>query len=194
MPYRIDAQGWAVGARWLPSPHFNERPAGIVPDLVVLHYISLPPGEFGARTVEQFFLGTLDTSADPRLATLKDVRVSSHFFITREGVVDQFVSVFKRAWHAGVSTFAGRSNCNDFSVGIEMEGTGEVPFAPAQYASLFDLLMGLQDWCHFSFVTGHSDIAPGRKQDPGPFFDWVYLASMRSRFGSPQICHTKCPQ
>lgn len=174
--YALDEDGWALDTRRLPSSHFNHRPQGMVADLIVLHYISLPPGEFGGSTVERFFLGTLDVAEDPRLANLSGIDVSSHFFIGRSGALDQFVSTKERAWHAGVSSFLGRENCNDFSVGIELEGTANIAFTDAQYATLTELLESLYNAGGFSTITGHSDIAPGRKIDPGPFFDWPRLA------------------
>lgn len=183
--FAVDDGGWARGVRRLPSPYFNQRPQGVVPDLVILHYISLPPGEFGGDTVERFFLGTLDVSQDSRLADLDGVRVSSHFFIRRNGDTDQFVSTRNRAWHAGISSFQGRENCNDFSIGIEIEGTGEVAFADAQYETLTALLKALHAWCGFSAITGHSDVAPGRKIDPGPFFDWQRLGYSLGEMGGP---------
>lgn len=182
----IDGGGWACGVRRLESPHFNERPAQYAsPHLVVLHNISLPAGHFGTGLVEDLFLGVIDVSRAPSLADLAGLRVSSHFFIDRKGRVTQFVSCLKRAWHAGVSRFNGRDNCNDFSIGIELEGTDFVSFEEAQYAALSTLLAAIDARYNIAHIVGHSDIAPGRKTDPGPCFDWVRLYRGRAAFGSP---------
>lgn len=157
------------------SPHWNERPEGTTIDLVVLHFISLPAGVFEGDAVGELFEGTLDTSRPP-FEELAGLRVSSHFFIRRTGDVEQFVPVEKRAWHAGVSVFHGTPNCNDRSIGIEIEGTGEVPFTDAQYEALCGLLRTLADDYPVRWVTGHEHVAPGRKSDPGPFFDWARVA------------------
>lgn len=157
------------------SPHSNERPEGTTIDLVVLHFISLPTGVFSGDAVERLFAGTLDTD-EPVFADLKGLRVSSHFFIRRTGEILSFVPVERRAWHAGVSVFHGRSDCNNRSVGIELEGTGELPFEDAQYEALAALLADLSAHLPIRWVTGHEHVAPGRKSDPGPFFDWRRLA------------------
>ena len=169
---RLTADGWTEGAEKHHSSHFNERPAGTLVSLVVLHFISLPPGVFSGEDVDALFTGTLDCGSHPFYRDLEGVRVSSHYVIRRTGLVRQYVSVSDRAWHAGVSVFEGRSGCNDFSVGIELEGTGEVPFEAAQYASLAALLRELCRVLPIEAVTGHEFIAPGRKSDPGPCFDW----------------------
>ena len=178
----IGADGWAMsGAEIHPSPHFDARETA--PEdvhLVVLHNISLPPYMFHTGVVREFFCGTLDFDIEPdaRVRSLRNLRVSSHFLITRKGTIEQFVSCCDRAWHAGVSQFMGREKCNDFSIGIEMEGSDFVAFEPRQYESLKKLLVALTQSCpQVSFITGHSDIAPGRKTDPGPFFDWAFLLS-----------------
>ena len=168
----ITADGWYRGAEKRPSPHFNERPAGALVSLVVLHFISLPPGVFSGEDVDALFRGTLDTQKHPFYRDLEGLRVSSHFVIRRTGEVRQYVSLYERAWHAGVSVFEGRPGCNDYSVGIELEGTGEVAFEPEQYAVLAELLRALCRTLPIEAVTGHEFIAPGRKSDPGPFFDW----------------------
>ena len=172
------ADGWLNSAVHQSSPHFNERPQGTLISLVVLHYISLPAGEFGGSAVDDLFMGRLLETEDPKLAELRGLRVSSHFFIRRTGEVRQYVSVFDRAWHAGVSRFEGRENCNDFSVGIEIEGTGSVPFTETQYRALSPLLGALRRTLPIEAVTGHEFIAPGRKEDPGPYFNWWRVKSM----------------
>jgi AmpD protein len=148
-----------------------------VVDLVVIHNISLPPGVFGGGAIDALFMGQLDCAAHPYFAALAGVRVSAHFLIDRRGALTQYVSAQQRAWHAGQSSFAGRSGCNDFSLGVELEGTDEVPFAPVQYATLHTLLVVLAAAYPLRAVTGHADIAPGRKTDPGPFFDWEQVAA-----------------
>ena len=153
------------------SPHFDARPQNEAISLVVLHFISLPHGCFSGEDVEQLFMGTLQTDR-PEYASLQGLRVSSHFLIERTGRVSQFVSVYDRAWHAGLSNFRGRNACNDFSVGVELEGCGDRPFEDAQYAALEALVQDLRRELPLRFVTGHEHIAPERKADPGPFFDW----------------------
>ncbi|RMH38400.1 MAG: 1,6-anhydro-N-acetylmuramyl-L-alanine amidase AmpD [Gammaproteobacteria bacterium] len=168
--------GWCQGARHVPSPHFNVRMTGLV-DMVVIHCISLPPRHYLTPFVEQFFLGTLNESAHPYFVEIKDLRVSSHFFIRRNGEVVQFVSTLDRAWHAGESTYLGHPDCNSRSVGIELEGTDDAPFESVQYDALVALtkaIMRRYEMVVPERIVGHSDIAPGRKTDPGPFFDWPY--------------------
>lgn len=172
------ADGWLEGIDWLPSPNFGERPAGEV-SLVVIHNISLPPDEFGGDWVEQFFLNQLDPQAHPYFATIADVQVSAHFYIRRDGRVIQFVGCDQRAWHAGRSCWCERDNCNDYSVGIELEGSDTQPFADEQYGALWPLLDALQSRYPIAAIAGHSDVAPGRKTDPGPFFEW---AAVRARY------------
>lgn len=184
----IDPEGWLVVAERHESPHYNERPdEDAEPHVVVLHNISLPPNRFGTGLVRDLFMGELDTKTHPDLTDLEGLRVSSHFFIARDGRIEQFVSCAKRAWHAGVSRFNGRDNCNDFSIGIELEGTDFVAFEEAQYQALVKLLGAIDARYGLSYIVGHSDIAPGRKTDPGPHFDWVRLNGSRSAFGSPQF-------
>lgn len=155
------------------SPNFNERPAGEV-SLLVIHGISLPIGHFGGDYVRQLFLNQLDCSAHPDFADLESLKVSSHLVIRRDGAIDQFVPFDMRAWHAGMSNYEGRDNCNDFSIGIELEGTDMTPYRSGQYAVLVDVCATLVQ--HFGIpahhVATHSEIAPGRKTDPGPAFDW----------------------
>jgi len=174
----LDTDGWLTNGCCRPSPHFNERPRGETVSLIVIHYISLPPGIFEGEDVDALFLGKLDCRQREDYAALEGLRVSSHFVIRRSGAIRQYVSTEKRAWHAGVSVFEGRSGCNDFSVGIEMEGTGEVDFDERQYEALGDLLAALCVRYPIEAVTGHEVIAPGRKKDPGPHFDWERLRSM----------------
>lgn len=169
------AQGWLKGVRHLKSPNFNQRPNSEAPSVLVIHNISLPPGCYGGGQVEDFFLNCLDHDAHPFFDEIRALEVSSHFFIKRCGEIIQFVSCLDRAWHAGESNFSGRSNCNDFSIGIELEGQDSEGFCEAQYQSLARLTKAIQEEfpqiCK-SRITGHSDIAPERKTDPGPHFDW----------------------
>jgi AmpD protein len=159
-------------ARHCPSPNQGPRPADAEVDLVVLHSISLPPGVFGGAQIEDFFLNRLDHSAHPYFESLRGVQVSAHFLVRRDGELLQFVSVDRRAWHAGRSRFAERENCNDFSVGIELEGLEGGGFEPAQYQCLVRLLRALRTPMRVRAVVGHEHVAPGRKADPGPGFDW----------------------
>ena len=169
--------GWCSGVRHCPSAHCNERPQGEI-SLLVLHNISLPPGQFGTGKVQEFFTSGLNASEHAYFAGIVDMRVSAHFFIERDGQISQFVSCLQRAWHAGVSSFAGRDNCNDFSLGIELEGTDDLPYSEAQYDALLALvqqLLAAYPALSVERICGHSDIAPGRKTDPGPAFDWPRL-------------------
>jgi AmpD protein len=175
---RLDAAGWLAGAARVASPFFDPRPSGAVVELVVIHNISLPPGRFGSGDVARLFAGTLDPTTHPFYATLAGARVSAHFFVDRDGAIVQFVSTRDRAWHAGASSFEGRTGCNDFSVGIELEGTDFTPFAERQYAALGALLAALRDACPLRAVRGHSDVAVERKTDPGPYFDWDRVRAM----------------
>ncbi len=163
----------------IPSPNFDRREGGI--ELLVIHNISLPPGEFGGDGVARLFTNSLDRKEHPYYETIPEGRVSSHFFIRRDGHLIQFVSVLDRAWHAGLSIWQGRERCNDFSIGIELEGSDFVPFTDAQYEALRDLTIALRRAFLIKGIAGHSDIAPGRKTDPGPCFDWRrYLVSLSS--------------
>ncbi len=170
----IDARGIHAGASWRPSPHHDARPA---PDiaLVVIHGISLPPGEFGGAHIDHLFMGTLDPAAHPYFREIEGLRVSSHFVIRRDGALVQYVACGERAWHAGASAWKGRERCNDFSIGIELEGADDVPYAEPQYDALAALIRALTDRYGSLDLAGHSDIAPGRKTDPGPWFDWERL-------------------
>ena len=168
------SSGWCDGIQHCPSPNFNQRPLGEI-SLLVIHNISLPPGQFGTGKVQAFFQNRLDVDEHPYFASIASLQVSAHFFIERDGAVTQFVSCNERAWHAGVSRFAERENCNDFSLGIELEGTDDQAFTAAQYAALIELTQQLQaayPAITVARICGHSDIAPGRKTDPGPAFDW----------------------
>jgi AmpD protein len=169
---RIGKDGLAESTRFVSSPNCDERPAGCLVDLLVVHHISLPPGEFGGPGVVELFTNRLDPAAHPYYAAIAGAKVSSHFLIRRDGELIQFVSCAKRAWHAGESSWKGRPRCNDFSVGVELEGTGETPFTAAQYARLAALTLALRARYPITGIAGHSDIAPGRKTDPGPSFDW----------------------
>jgi AmpD protein len=173
--YRIDDAGWLQPARHCASPNFNQRPAGQLVDLLVIHNISLPPGEFGGGFVEQLFTNHLDSNAHPAFADLRDMHVSAHLFIDRTGAVTQFVSLLERAWHAGKSSFIGRDNCNDYSIGIELEGTDTLPYSDAQYhnlAAITRALLARFPAMYLDRIVGHCDVAPERKTDPGPAFDW----------------------
>ena len=171
----ISNDGWFAEAQRCPSPNFNDRPATDV-DLLVLHNISLPPGQFGKGYVQAFFQNQLDPAVHPYFATLHSLQVSAHLLIDRHGGLIQFVSLDKRAWHAGASSWLGRPNCNDYSIGIELEGTDDQAFSEAQYHTLNAVVLQLYDRfpaLNRQRVVGHSDVAPGRKTDPGPFFDWA---------------------
>jgi AmpD protein len=178
--YAIGADGWLAssdgqgGARY-DSPYFNARPDGATVELLVVHNISLPAGRFGGPHVSDLFTGRVDYNADPSFADLCGLAVSAHFFVRRDGRLVQYVSCNDRAWHAGVSSFQGRPNCNDFSVGVELEGSDNVAFSPVQYLVLAALAAALQKRYPLQYVTGHEHIAPGRKTDPGPCFDWAEL-------------------
>jgi AmpD protein len=177
----IDADGRASSARQIPSPNCDERPAGEQVTLAIVHGISLPPGEFGGDGIVRLFTNRLVPTAHPGYAALADLRVSSHFLIRRDGTLLQFVPCGNRAWHAGASSWRGRERCNDFSVGIELEGADTTPYAARQYATLARLLKALARRYPIGEVVGHSDVAPGRKTDPGPAFDWSRLAALMAR-------------
>lgn len=187
----FDAEGWCLQAAHLPSPNCDARPEDTDASLLVVHNISLPPGQFGGPYVADLFLNRLDCSLHPYFEQLLDLRVSAHFFIDRAGSLTQFVSIRHRAWHAGVSLHCGRQRCNDFSIGVELEGTDEQPFTPSQYDVLCRLTMSLQKSCRLTHVAGHEHIAPGRKTDPGPFFDWplyeAMLGEANASVASPEV-------
>lgn len=168
-------EGWLAQARAVPSPNFGPRPDGEAPSLVVLHSISLPAGEYGGPHIEALFTNGLDCGAHPSFEALHGLEVSAHFLIRRDGELLQFVSTDERAWHAGRSSFQGRERCNDFSIGIELEGLEGETFEASQYAVLAQLLRQLAARYALDAVVGHEHIAPGRKADPGPGFDWAGL-------------------
>lgn len=175
----IDQEGWLIGVRRCPSPNFNQRPQADDISLIVVHNISLPPNEFGGPFIEQLFTNQLDPTAHPYFATIAHLQVSAHLLVRRDGEVVQFVPFIQRAWHAGQSCYQGRSNCNDFSIGIELEGADDVPYTQQQYQQLAHLIGVLRQYYPQPLhLTGHSDIAPERKTDPGPAFDWHYLQQL----------------
>lgn len=185
--WNVAEDGWVQEATRCPSAHFNARPSDTDISLLVVHNISLPPGQFGGGHVQSFFSGTLDPSLHPYFDEIKDLRVSAHFLIERCGRLTQFVSCFARAWHAGASRYGGRDQCNDFSIGVELEGTDDTPFTDNQYRVLTDLthaLMHRYPGITPYRITGHEHIAPQRKTDPGRCFDWQrYLASVVAHEG-----------
>lgn len=181
MKYHIDReQGRIFPAKWVQSPNFDERPAGVEPNLVVVHGISLPPNQFGGKGVEQLFTNRLNPDEHPFYQEIADLKVSAHLFIRRNGTLVQFVSFDKRAWHAGVSQWQGKSRCNDFSIGIELEGSDHLPYRAEQYYVLSEVISALQQIypVDSSAIVGHCDIAPGRKTDPGEMFSWYALKQL----------------
>jgi AmpD protein len=174
----FDASGWLDAAQPLPSPNCDERPANTAIELIVIHNISLPPGVFDGDAVIELFTNRLDWDAHPYYQGIRGIEVSAHFFIRRDGSLIQFVPCALRAWHAGVSTWEGRERCNDFSIGIELEGSDDLPFTDAQYATLGPLVKQLKQVYPIRAVVGHSDIAPGRKTDPGVCFEWERVWSL----------------
>jgi AmpD protein len=175
------ATGLLAGVRQVLSPHCDARPAGVAPDLIVMHGISLPPGEFGGPWIDRLFTGNLPREGHPYFAQVHGMRVSAHLLVRRDGELVQFVPFTQRAWHAGTSQYQGRSACNDFSIGIEMEGADDVPYAAPQYAAAAAAIHALLEafpQLDAARIVGHSDIAPGRKTDPGPSFDWDALRAM----------------
>ncbi len=182
---RIDSEtGWLEGVRRLDSPNCDERPPGCEPELIVIHGISLPPGEFGGAGIDELFSNALDPNEHPYYREVCHLRVSSHALISRRGELTQYVSFARRAWHAGESNYCGRKACNDFSVGIELEGTDDSDYEAVQYERLAQLVRALrQTYASLSEaeIVGHSDIAPGRKTDPGPCFDWRALEALLVR-------------
>lgn len=182
---RADASaGLLMNVPFLPSPHHDLRPSGVEPDLIVIHGISLPPGEFGGHWIDDLFLGRLDAVAHPYFADIGHLKVSAHLLIRREGAVTQYVPFARRAWHAGASSFAGRERCNDFSIGIELEGADEIPYSEAQYAALVEVIAALRTaYPSLRAIAGHADIAPGRKTDPGASFAWDKLDALLQSAG-----------
>lgn len=181
LKWQPDATGWVPACRRIPSPNHDERPVGTQIELLVIHAISLPPGEFGSNAVPELFTNCLDATAHPYFATIAARRVSAHFFIRRDGETIQFVSCLSRAWHAGVSCWHGRERCNDFSIGIELEGDDVSDYVDVQYAALQKLAAGLQAIYPIASSVGHADIAPARKTDPGPHFEWYRLQASPKR-------------
>lgn len=171
----LDAAGWVTGTERIDSPNFDARPSGTSIELAVIHGISLPPGEFGGRAIIDLFTNQLDYSAHAYYDGLRGLKVSAHFLVRRDGGLVQFVSCLSRAWHAGVSAWRGRGRCNDFSIGIELEGTDSIAYEDGQYATCSALIAMLTSAFPIQAIVGHSDIAPGRKTDPGPCFDWARL-------------------
>jgi len=179
---RIDRNnGIVAGARQVASPNCDDRPPGVEPELIVLHGISLPPGQFGGDAIDRLFTNTLPPAAHPYFEQVAGLRVSSHLLIRRDGELVQYVPLHRRAWHAGESCYCGRNTCNDFSIGIELEGTDDVPYADAEYerlAQLIPALIAAYPSLHRRRIVGHCDVAPGRKTDPGPSFDWQRFYSL----------------
>jgi AmpD protein len=186
---RIDAAtGLLAGARQVLSPHFDERPAGMAPELLVVHGISLPPGEFGGPWIDRLFTGTLPAGAHPYFREIIGQRVSAHALIRRDGAIVQYVPFGQRAWHAGKSEYRGRSACNDFSIGVELEGTDDTPYTDAQYQALAALaaaLLSRYATLSTAAIVGHSDIAPGRKSDPGGAFEWPRFRALLAAQTTP---------
>lgn len=183
-------QGWYRYARTQASPNFGPRPASACIDLIVIHSISLPPGEFGNGQVQRLFTNQLDWDAHPYFQSIRGLQVSSHFFVTRSGELWQFVSCDARAWHAGESGYRGKSNCNDDSIGIELEGLEGGLFEPAQYETLVSVCAAVLRQYPIAHLAGHEHIAPGRKQDPGPGFEWSRL---QDALGLPAKCFPASP-
>jgi len=176
----ISEDGIIDVAEFCPSPNFDERPNNAIVDLIVIHAISLPAGFYNTQLIKDLFLNCLEPGKDEFLESIKNLRVSSHFLITRKGALIQFVPTHKRAWHAGISKYKGKENCNDFSIGIELEGCDDEEFENSQYQSLSRLInfLSIDLKINKKNIVGHADIAPGRKTDPGPLFDWTLLQSM----------------
>lgn len=169
---KLNASGYVESATQTASPNYDARPENCSVNMVVIHNISLPPNEYGGSGIVQLFTNQLNPNEHPYYAEIHTRKVSSHFLIRRDGELIQFVSCLQRAWHAGVSSWQGRERCNDFSVGVELEGSDFEAFEPAQYRTLKSLIKSLKHTYPIQHIVGHSDIAPGRKTDPGPYFDW----------------------
>jgi AmpD protein len=177
----LDWEGVLAGAVQIPSPNFDERPADAAPSLLVVHNISLPPGEFGGEAIARLFTNALDFASHPYYATLRDLKVSAHFLIHRDGKLVQFVPCAKRAWHAGPSVWRGYERCNDFSIGVELVGADDQPYTEKQYLCLSELTFALRRRYPVVDIVAHADIAPGRKTDPGPAFDWGHFRELLVR-------------
>jgi AmpD protein len=181
------AAGLARNARQVNSPNWDERPTGAVAELIIVHGISLPPGEFGGPWIDKLFTNDLPPEVHPSFKDVAGLKVSSHMLIRRDGSLVQYVPFHRRAWHAGLSNYCGRERCNDFSIGIELEGVDDVAYEPGQYRALAELIVGLcTAYCTLApdRVVGHSDVAPGRKSDPGPAFDWPRLRALVAALGT----------
>jgi AmpD protein len=177
----LDATGLVAEIRYIPSPNCDERPARAAVELLVIHNISLPPGDFGGPGIIELFTNKLEATAHPYYRDIAQLRVSAHFLIRRDGELIQFVPCGKRAWHAGESTWCGRNRCNDYSIGVELEGTDDVAFTDMQYDQLANLTRALQSVYAVADIVGHCDIAPARKSDPGPCFDWAHFRKLLRR-------------
>jgi AmpD protein len=182
---KLAPDGWLAPCRRVASPNQDERPAGEAITLLVVHSISLPPGQYGGEAIERLFTNRLDPAAHPYFREIAELEVSAHFLIRRDGEPVQFVPTVRRAWHAGASSWRGRERCNDFSIGVELEGTDTDLYEAAQYACLAALIGALRAHYPLRELAAHSDIAPGRKTDPGPGFDWPRLLAALSRFHIP---------
>ena len=178
---KIGPDGLLEGVPYIASPNCDERPAPAEISLLVLHSISLPPGEYGGAAIEQLFTNRLDPDAHPYFSEVFSLKVSAHFLVRRSGELVQFVPIGRRAWHAGASSWRGRSRCNDFSLGIELEGTDDAAFEAIQYRRLCELIHVLRAALPLCDIAAHSDVAPGRKSDPGAHFDWAQVLSSLSR-------------
>lgn len=190
----MSEQGWLVDARLCPSPNCSERPVGSEISLLVIHNISLPPGQFGGGYIEQLFTNQLNANEHSYFAEIVDLEVSAHCLIDRNGKVVQFVPLSRRAWHAGDSSFAGCANCNDYSIGIELEGTDTTPYTANQYQSLARVcreLLAIYPALTAERIVGHSDVSPGRKTDPGPAFDWPHFFSLLAEPDTKQGCNDR---
>jgi N-acetyl-anhydromuramoyl-L-alanine amidase len=179
--------GWLNSARRCESPNFGPRPEGVAVDLALIHSISLPPGEYGGDGIERLFMNRLDWDAHPYYATIRGIEVSAHFLIRRDGELLQFVSCDARAWHAGASAWRGRTDCNDFSIGIELEGLEGETFEAPQYAALAALIAAVRQRYAIAAITGHEHVAPGRKRDPGAGFEWERLRAMLRARDTPDF-------
>lgn len=191
---RLLTNGHMDSMEFLLSPNCDARPDGVLPELIVIHAISLPPERFGGPGVEQLFTNQLDPAEHPYYAQIHTLRVSAHYFIRRTGETLSFVPPEQRAWHAGVSSWCGRERCNDFSIGIELEGCDTLPFEPVQYQALADLLAELCARFPIAGIAGHSDIAPGRKTDPGPWFSWGHLRRLLADAGHGEVGQRVVPE
>jgi AmpD protein len=192
--FSLTPEGWCNEIARAPCTNFDARPLGAVVSLLVIHNISLPPGQFGGDYIEALFANTLDCDAHPYFAQLRGLKVSAHFLVRRDGRALQFVPTSQRAWHAGASEFKGLTRCNDFSIGIELEGSDDQTYTDAQYQALTNLTQALASHHPLSHVAGHEHIAPGRKTDPGPFFDWQRYRADFAILENNSVSHAKSKQ